>query len=131
MPPKPMFFFPPPPPPPPPSPFWQGTNLPPSPFLNDYFKVLIEEWRGRRIRDNLLTWLALFNWFIVIVYETNYLRMCGVNFVENNHPFLNILSHMVPHWVIISEKHISYNCICNLKFSDLKIRKRKLQLRKF
>ena len=105
---------------------WHMHSDSPSPLLSEYLKVVIEEGRGRGIRQNPVNWLALINRFILIVYGTNYLRIHQVNFVEGNlHPFLNNLCHMVPAEFLFL---ISYNCICNLKLLDLKIRKGKVLL---
>lgn len=111
----------------------QGTDLPPFSLLNEYLKVLIEEWRGREIRQNPVNLLILINHFILIVYKRNYLRMQEVSVLEDNlHPFLNILSHIVPAELLFQKDiFLIINCMCNLNLSDLKIRNEEMLLRKY
>ena len=120
-----MFYFQPPP--------RQGTDLPPFSLLNEYLKVLIEEWRGREIRQNPVNLLILINHFILIVYKRNYLRMQEVSVLEDNlHPFLNILSHIVLAELLFQKDvFLIINCMCNLNLSDLKIRNEEMLLRKY
>lgn len=59
--------------------------------------------------------------------------MQEVSVLEDNlHPFLNILSHIVPAELLFQKDiFLIINCMCNLNLSDLKIRNEEMLLRKY